>query len=83
MTNDKVLVTGGTGFLGTHVIAQLLRSGHEVRTTVRALGREPELRAALTGAGVDGNVDLTLVLADLSDDAGWSDAVRAPATSCM
>lgn len=76
MTNNTVLVTGGTGFLGTHVIAQLLRAGHAVRTTVRDLGREPELRAALTGAGVDGSAELTLVTADLSDDAGWADAVQ-------
>lgn len=76
MTNNTVLVTGGTGFLGTHVIAQLLRAGHAVRTTVRDLGREPELRAALTGAGVDGGAELTLVTADLSDDAGWADAVH-------
>ena len=76
MINNTVLVTGGTGFLGTHVIAQLLRAGHAVRTTVRDLGREPELRAALTGAGVDGSAELTLVTADLSDDAGWADAVQ-------
>lgn len=75
MTNDQVLVTGGTGFLGTHVIAQLLRSGYQVRTTVRTLEREAELRGALARAGVDGDIDLALVLADLSEDAGWSDAV--------
>ena len=73
MTNDQVLVTGGTGFLGTHVIAQLLTSGYKVRTTVRNLEREGELRGALARAGVDGEIDL--LVADLSEDAGWSDAV--------
>ncbi|KQO06693.1 epimerase [Agreia sp. Leaf244] len=75
MNNDLVLVTGGTGFLGTHVIAQLLASGYRVRTTVRDLEREGELRGALASAGVARDVDLALVRAELSKDAGWSDAV--------
>jgi nucleoside-diphosphate-sugar epimerase len=31
----KVLVTGGTGFVGSHAVAALLRSGHRVRLLVR------------------------------------------------
>jgi nucleoside-diphosphate-sugar epimerase len=31
----KVLVTGGTGFVGSHAVAALLRSGHQVRLLVR------------------------------------------------
>ena len=38
---DKVLVTGGTGFLGGWCIVKLLERGYEVRTTVRDLKREP------------------------------------------
>lgn len=76
MTDEQVLVTGGTGFLGAHVIAQLLQSGYLVRTTVRDLSRESELREALSRAGVQGEVPLELVAADLSEDTGWSDAVR-------
>ena len=34
---SKVLVTGGSGFIGAHCILQLLEAGHEVRTTVRNL----------------------------------------------
>ena len=34
---SKVLVTGGSGFVGSHCIVQLLAAGHEVRTTVRSL----------------------------------------------
>ena len=36
-----VLVTGGSGFIGSHFILQLLAAGHRVLTTaVRSLKRE-------------------------------------------
>jgi nucleoside-diphosphate-sugar epimerase len=44
---SRVLVTGGSGFVGAHVILQLLSAGHEVRTTVRSLKREGDVRAML------------------------------------
>jgi len=36
----RILVTGGTGFVGAHCLIQLLAAGHETRTTVRDLARE-------------------------------------------
>lgn len=70
-----VLVTGGTGFLASWCIAALLERGHDVRTTVRSLGREEAVRAALAIAGEDPGDRLTVVEADLTDDDGWPDAV--------
>lgn len=70
-----VLVTGGTGFLGGWCVAELLRAGHEVRTTVRNLSREGDVRAAMEVAGVDPGDRLTVSAADLSRDDGWDAAV--------
>ncbi|MGA7397515.1 MAG: aldehyde reductase [Solirubrobacterales bacterium] len=69
-----VLVTGGSGFLGGHAIVQLLELGYSVRTTVRDLKREPEVRASISLA-VDAPGALTFFAADLNDDAGWTEAV--------
>src|SRR3954471_2937143 len=74
-TNGTVLVTGGTGFLGGWCVAELLRRGHTVRTTVRNVAREPAVRATVEEAGVDADGNLSVVAADLSSDDGWSDAV--------
>ena len=72
---DSVLVTGGTGFLGGHCIAQLLERGYDVRTTVRSASREPAVRATLERAGVDAGPRLTVAVANLESDEGWSAAV--------
>lgn len=71
---SRVLVTGGTGYLATWLIADLLRGGTEVRATVRSLAGEESLRAAVRRGGAD-DEGLELVTATLTDDVGWADAV--------
>lgn len=60
----KVAVTGGTGFVGSHTVSELIKNGHEVRV----LARDPKRVApALTPFGVDGKVET--VTGDVADPA--------------
>jgi len=72
---STVLVTGGSGFVGSHVILQLLDAGHVVRTTVRSLKREERVRAVLRNAGTDPGERLSFFAADLGRSDGWAEAV--------
>lgn len=74
MTPQIVLVSGGSGFIAGHCIAQLLEQGFHVTTTVRSLDREPAVRASLAEAGVDAGDSLRFVAADLTKDEGWAEA---------
>ena len=76
MSGELVLVTGGSGFIGAHCILQLSAAGYRVRTTVRSLTREGEVRAMLKAGGADPGQALSFVAADLTSDAGWTEAAK-------
>ncbi|MEO6826659.1 MAG: aldehyde reductase [Microbacteriaceae bacterium] len=76
MSGELVLVTGGSGFVGAHCILKLVDAGFRVRTTVRSLKREPEVRAMLASGGLEHGEVLSVVAADLTSDLGWPEAVR-------
>jgi nucleoside-diphosphate-sugar epimerase len=74
-SNDTgVLVTGGTGFIAQHCILALLNEGYRVRTTVRSLTREAEVRENLGRGGAEPGDRLSFVAADLCSDEGWTEA---------
>lgn len=75
MAGETVLVTGGSGFIGAHCILQLLQQGYKVRTTVRSLKREGDVRAMLQAGGAEPNAEIGFFQADLTNDAGWTEAV--------
>jgi nucleoside-diphosphate-sugar epimerase len=71
----EILVTGGSGFIASHTIVQLLNAGHRVRATVRDLKRESEVRAMVKRGGAKAGDSLSFFAADLQSDAGWAAAV--------
>src|ERR1700748_429510 len=72
---QTILVTGGTGFIGTYCILQLLQQGYKVKTTLRSLCRKDEVLGLLENAGAPTTDNLSFVVADLTKDENWDSAV--------
>ena len=74
MVSERVLVTGATGFLAGHGVAELLGAGYEVRGSVRRLATADvaHLRAVQERTGSS----LELAEASLNADDGWAQAVK-------
>lgn len=66
----RVLITGGTGFVGSHTVAALRAAGHEVRLLVRDADR---IAPALRPLGIDGGVEP--VVGDATDEESVGKAV--------
>jgi dihydroflavonol-4-reductase len=64
-----VLVTGGTGYVGSHAIAALARAGHRIRVLARSPNRVP---AALGPLGVEG---VETAIGDVTDRAAVARAL--------
>ena len=76
MNNRKVLVTGVTGFLGSHTAIQLLNKGYEVIGTVRAKNRIDSIKEVIVDH-TDQVHKLTFAVADLSDKGVWNELTQA------
>ncbi len=59
----RVLVTGGTGFVGSHTVAALVEHGHQVRLLVRAAHR---VAPAVAPLGIRA-ADLDTIVGDVTD----------------
>lgn len=74
-TTQPVLVTGGNGYVGGRLVAELLARGHRVRATVRDAAKAGDVAALVRAAGVDPAGRLETVVTSLDDDAGWAAAM--------
>ncbi len=72
---DRVLVTGVSGFIASHITERLLAKGYAVRGTVRNKVKGQKIVDKLADNGSDIS-NLELVEADLGSDAGWEEAVQ-------
>ncbi|MED5486213.1 MAG: NAD-dependent epimerase/dehydratase family protein [Candidatus Thermoplasmatota archaeon] len=70
MANGMVLVTGAAGFIGSHVVRELLEQGHTVRATVRNLENAEFLK------GLPGASKLEIVEMDLLSPDSITGAVK-------
>jgi nucleoside-diphosphate-sugar epimerase len=75
MPTQKVLVTGASGFIAKHCIAELLRRDYAVQATLRTMSRAEETRLGIGRAGADAS-GVTFVAADLLHDDGWEQAME-------
>ncbi|QIW96406.1 hypothetical protein AMS68_001924 [Peltaster fructicola] len=83
-SKELVLVTGGSGFIGSWCLLYVLQQGYRARTTVRSLGRADEVRQLLVNGGVaQAQADaVEFVAADLkSDKEGTLRVLRAAKTA--
>lgn len=73
--NSKILVTSGSGFVGSWVVNVALREGYQVRTTVRNTKKGEYLDKLFTARYGPGKFEY-IVVADLEDEGAFDEAVK-------
>lgn len=88
LDGKKIVVTGGTGFVGRHLLPQLVAAGARVTCITRATSRRDHLPAGVevvradlrSGAGLEEALrgqDICIHMAALLFGLGWQDYLRA------
>lgn len=75
LRNKLVLVTGGSGFVATHVIKTLLEKGARVRTTVRSLKSKVKVDS-IKNLSPKNAKNMDIRESDLLDDKPWDSIVE-------
>ena len=69
---EKVLVTGASGYIALHCISKLLNEGYKVKGSLRDLAREGQVRKSLENKHSEANLEFCNL--DLLKDDGWDEA---------
>ena len=74
MSKNLVVVTGASGYIGSHIVANLLSKGRNVRATVRDMG-DPERIQHLNNLPIEKNGSLEIVEMDLLNEESVNIAI--------
>ena len=69
---EKVLVTGASGYIASHCIYELLKNGYKVKGSLRNLARESQVRKSFENIPAEDNLEFCNL--DLLKDNGWDEA---------
>tara|TARA_Y100000589_G_scaffold168244_1_gene160054 strand:- start:4066 stop:5082 length:1017 start_codon:yes stop_codon:yes gene_type:complete len=69
---DKVLVTGASGYIALHCISELLKQGYKVKGSLRDMSKEPLIRDYIKFDNEISNLEFCKL--DLLNDKGWNEA---------
>ena len=72
--NEKVLVTGITGFIGSHIAVSLLNLGYSVRGTMRNLLRKESILQTIS-AHIENSDHLDFAKGELTNPEDWEKAM--------
>ena len=73
--SEKVLVTGVSGYVGSHCAVELIRQGYKVRGSIRSLKKKEEVEKGVSKF-VDTKDNLEFCELNLLSDEGWAQAME-------
>ncbi len=72
---STVLVTGISGYIGSHVADQLLQAGYRVRGTVRDEAKGKWVRELFAGKYEESQIE-TIIVADMAQTGAFDEACK-------
>jgi dihydroflavonol-4-reductase len=72
---EKILVTGASGYIAKHCIAELIKCGYKVKGSLRDLSIAKQIKSDIEDF-LKQSIELEFVEAALNHDSGWDKAVK-------